>query len=151
MKNILLVTLILSSLLFSKRVEPKVVYAEDKSQEEEQKEEYEEYSHSTEEKSDTNGALLSTVQVSSQISLEISTQMTVHNNSTVAQVNFLDKNRLQIMEEIAQGEGEHITTLLEMMELNYNPKSLKTLQSSFNQLIYLSHEDFLEHLNALNS
>jgi hypothetical protein len=64
-------------------------------------------------------------------------------------MSFLDNNRLEITEEIAQGKGEHIETLLSMMKLKRSQTSLSNIQTHFNELVYLSHSDFLEKLKTL--
>ena len=61
----------------------------------------------------------------------------------------MDNNRIEITEDIAKGEGEHLETLLSMMNLNKDEATLKRIQKNFNTLIYLNHNDFLDKLESL--
>lgn len=85
-------------------------------------------------------------QITVTITLQATSEMTSGRDRNIATMSFLDNNRMQITEEIAQGEGEHLETLLTMMKLKNDQKSLEKIQTHFNELVYLSHNDFLNKL-----
>jgi hypothetical protein len=88
-------------------------------------------------------------QITIVVTLQLSSEMTTGKSGGSATMSFLEKNRLQITEEIAQGEGEHLATLLKMMELKSDHKSLTKLQSHFDELVNLDEPAFLSKVKAL--
>lgn len=147
MKKALLISLI-PFLLIGKTVEPKVMRAQ--SHQEDRVPHYSEnYSHSSHHNDRDEEIISSTIEVSSQLSLVVSTEMTSEEHKNSARMSFLDNNRVQITKNIAKGEGEYLTTLLTMMKLSKDKKSLKKIQENFDNLIYLSHNDFLNKLQTL--
>ena len=99
----------------------------------------------------------STVEASSEISVgltiqglsEITSEATSGKGHGTARMSFLDNNRIQITQDIAQGHGEHLDTLLHMMNIQNDEKNLEKIQKSFDELIYLSHNDFLTKLKTI--
>jgi len=88
-------------------------------------------------------------QITIMITLQAVSEVTSGRSNNMATMSFLDNNRIQITEEIAEGEGEHLETLLTMMKLDKNEENLKKIQNNFENLIYLSHNDFLNKLTTL--
>jgi len=88
-------------------------------------------------------------QITIMITLQAISEVTSGRSNNMATMSFLDNNRIQITEEIAEGEGEHLETLLTMMKLDKNEENLKKIQNNFENLIYLSHNDFLNKLTTL--
>ena len=148
MKNLLLLTITLNSIIFGKTIEPKIMHAQDYHEPEANKN-IDTYSESSESHHHSKDILSTTIETSVQISIGVSSQITSEGASNVARMSFLNKNRIKIIEEIAQGEGEYLTTLLNIMKIKSNSTTIKILQDNFNQLIYLSHENFLKKLNSL--
>jgi hypothetical protein len=111
------------------------------------------YENSSNIKTTEDRVISSTAEASAQITimvtLEVVSQVTSGRNNNTATMSFLDNNRIEITEEIAQGEGEHLETLLTMMKLEKNERNLKKIQNNFENLIYLSHNDFLNKLTTL--
>ena len=66
-------------------------------------------------------------------------------------ISFLENNRDIIMEDISKGEGEHLTTLLKLMKLKRDSKSLSKIQMNFNTLLTLNSIDFLYKLEKLDN
>ena len=144
-KTLLLLSL-LTSIISAKSVETKIMRAKDNRHSGH-------YSNSSHHHDEREDFLSSSAEATSQISVALFVQATSdatseeHQNN--ARLSYLDNNRVQITKEIAQGEGEYLNTLLNMMELQSNPQNLKILQENFEELIYLSHNDFLEKLKIL--
>ncbi len=92
------------------------------------------------------------VQVTSMVSLQTSSQATSNSRGRGnARIHsFLDNNRIDITNDIAKGEGEHLQTLLSMMQLQADERYLLSLQSNFESLIYLDHTEFLHKLREIN-
>jgi len=152
MKTILFLLALTPILLVAKTIKPKVMHAQDRDY-------HAHYSHSSNHR-DTEDEILSssadaTAQISVTITLQISTEALSEATSeggghhSNARLSYLDNNRIQITEDIAKGEGEYLETLLSMMHLRQDKKSLKKIQKSFDELIYLSHKDFLDKLESL--
>jgi len=146
MKVLLLLLTLTPLLVVAKTVKPKVMHGKDRDY-------HEHYSHSSNHRDTQDDILSSSVEATGQISVEISFQIstdaTSENGHTTAHLSYLDNNRIQITEDIAKGEGEHLETLLSMMNLPKDRNSLKKIQSSFDELIYLSHNDFLDKLENI--
>ena len=87
--------------------------------------------------------------MSIEASLDGTSEVTSGENYGTARMSYLDDNRIQITQDIAQGQGEYLTTLLTMLEIPNNEKNLEKIQKSFDELIYLSHNDFLNKLQTL--
>ena len=147
MKKRLLLLPFLGSLLWAESVETKVLRAHDNSYEQH-------YEKSSNVETTEDRVISSTAEASAQITiavtLQVSSEFISRKNYTAATISFLDHNRLQITEEIAQGNGEHLTTLLGMLKLDQSEKNLKNIQSNFNSLIYLNHDSFLNKLESLS-
>jgi hypothetical protein len=132
------------SILFGKTVEPKIMRAQNY---------HKNYEHSSHHQDTKNDVLSSSVEASSEIivmvTVQASSEITSEEHQGEARLSYLDSNRVQITQNIAQGQGEYITTLLEMMKLPTDEESLEKLQKNFDSLIYLSHNDFLDKVEAL--
>jgi len=142
-KKLLLLPLF-CSLLTAQTVETKNMQAKD------YEKHYEKSSNvdSTEERVISSSAEAS-AQITIMVTIQASSEAISGRDGGNATMSFLDNNRMQITEEMAKGEGEHLETLLSMMKLKKNAKSLENIQLHFNQLIYLSHNDFLDKLSTL--
>lgn len=144
MKRNSLLLLALPFFLFAKSDEPKVMHAQ-------------EYAHqkyySGGSKSIKEGLFLSTVEITAQISMVILTQATSEVTSkshySKAHLSYIENNRIEITQNIAKGEGEYLETLLTMLELKKDKESLEKIQNKFDNLIYLSHNDFLTQLEKI--
>ena len=146
MQKIILFLAFSTTLLLAKAPEPKVFRSYDN-------EHQEHYSNSSHMHDDEDQIISSTAEASSEISVGISLQATSEATSGEhqgsARMSYLDDNRVQITQDIAQGKGEYLTTLLTMLEIPSNEKNLEKIQKSFDELIYLSHNDFLNKLQTL--
>ena len=142
----LLILPFISSLLLAQAVDPKVMRAKDSKK-------YSHYQHSGPSHTTEGRVISSSAEASGQVTVMVTIQATSEITSGRhgghATMGFLDNNRMEITEEIAKGEGEHLETLLSMMELNNDAKSLEIIQKHFDELIYLSHNDFLDKLETL--
>jgi len=111
------------------------------------------YENSSNKETTKDSVISSTADASAQITimvtLQVISEVTSGRSENKATISFLDNNRIEITEDIAQGEGEHLETLLSMMKLEKNEKNLKKIQNNFENLIYLSHNDFLNKLTTL--
>ena len=146
MTKTLLIIALFGSILSAKPVDTKVMRAKDSGYSHH-------YSNSSHHHDTREDILSSSAEATSQISVAIFIQATSEVTSQgahhSARLSYLDNNRVQITKDIAQAKGEHLETLLTMMELPNNPKNLKNLQENLEELIYLSHDDFLEKLKVL--
>ena len=140
MKKPLLILTILPLMLLAKSMEPKVMHAQDRD-----KGRYEESSHR-----DTQDEILSSsAEITVQISTVISTEMTESDYQNNARLSYLKNNRIEITKDLAQGEGEHLETLLTMMKLETSNNFLRKIQTNFETLISLSHQEFLNRLESM--
>jgi len=146
MKNLLLFLLIGTSILSAKTIEPKVMRAQDNNHREH-------YDNSSQSHDREDDILSSSAEASSEItlmvSMEASSEVTSETHHGNARLSYLDDNRVQITQNIAQGHGEYLSTLLQMMNLSTDDKSLEKIQKNFDNLVYLPHPDFLDKLEAL--
>ena len=144
-KKLLIIAFLLSSISSAKTVKTKDMKANNYTKH---------YNNSSNIESTEDKIISSTAEVSAQITIsiafQVTTEMTSGRYSGTASISFLDHNRMQITEEMAKGKGEHIETLLAMMKLKNDKKSLENIQKHFNELIYLSHNNFLEKLEELS-
>ena len=135
-KKLLLIPFILSSLLSAEAVNH---YSNN-------------YENSSTKETTEDRVISSTAEVSAQItivvSLKIISEVTSGKDNNLATMSFLDNNRIQITEDIANGKGEHIETLLSMMKLINTKENIEKIQSHFDELIYLGHNDFLNKLKS---
>ena len=142
-KTLLLIPFI-CSLLSAGTVKSKDMYAHDDNYSKH-------YENSSDKITTKDRVISSTAEASAQITIMVTIQaiseVTSGKNRNMATMSYLDNNRIQITEDIAKGEGEHLQTLLTMM--NLNQKNLKTIQNNLEELIYLSHDDFLNKLETL--
>jgi len=104
--------------------------------------------NSTEERVISSSAEAS-AQITIMVTIQASSEIISGRHGGNATMSFLDNNRMQITEEMAKGEGEHLETLISMMKLKKNKLSLANIQTHFDELIYLSHNDFLDKLSNL--
>jgi len=88
-------------------------------------------------------------QITIMVTIQASSEIISRRHGGNATMSFLDNNRIQITEEMAKGEGEHLETLISMMQLKKGKQSLANIQTHFDELIYLSHNDFLDKLSSL--
>jgi len=147
MKNLPLLLLILPLFLQANRVKPKVMHAQDR------RGYHDSYSHSSNHRDTGEEILCGTTEASGEviviIAIQATSQATSEEDYGNARLSYLDANRVEVTEDIAKGEGEHLETLLSMIRPDYNKKILITLQENFEELIYLSHHDFLERVEQL--
>jgi len=145
MKKILPLLTLSTLLLLGKSVEPKVMRAYNDNY-------HEYYSHSSH-RDIEDEIISSTAEASSEattaISLHATTEITSKEHQETTKMSYLDNNRMDITQDIAQGDGEHLQTLLSMMEIPADAKNLEKIQEHFDELIYLSHNDFLNKLQTL--
>jgi len=140
MKKGLIILTILPLMLLAKSMEPKVMHAQDRD-----RGRYEESSHR-----DTQDEILSSsAEITVQISTVISTEMTESDYQNNARLSYLKNNRIEITEDLAQGEGEHLETLLTMMKIETSDTFLTKIQTNFETLISLSHQEFLNKLESM--
>lgn len=146
MKKMLILLPLVSSFIFAQTVKSKEMRAEDKPY-------AKNYENSSNIKTTEDRVISSTAEASAQITvtvtLQITSEMTSGKTNNIATISFLDNNRMQITEDIAKGEGEHLETLLSMMNLPSNHESLVNIQNHLENLIYLSHNNFLTTLKTL--
>ena len=146
-KKLLLIPFI-CSLLSAETVKSKEMHAQDDNYEKN-------YEHSSNKESTEDRVISSTAEATAQITVTITLQAISEITSgrashNMATMSFLDNNRIQITEDIAKGEGEHLQTLLSMMKIKKDTENLKNIQSSLEELVYLSHKDFLDKLITLS-
>ena len=153
MHNILLFLLIATSVLSAKTVEPKVMRAQSNNNHPHNNHHNEDYDNSSHAHDREDDILSSSVEASSEITvmvtIEASSEATSETHQGNARLSYLDDNRVQITQNIAQGHGEYLSTLLQMMNLSTDDKSLEKIQKNFDNLVYLSHPDFLDKLEAI--
>ena len=147
MKFLPLILLIIPILIEAKKVDSKVMHAQDRRAPDS-------YSRSSNHRDRGDEILCSTTEASGQIIFMIAVQATSEITSgehphSSARLSYLDNNRVEITEDIAKGEGEHLETLLSMIKPDYNKKSLITIQENFDKLIYLNHNEFLDKIESL--
>jgi len=96
-------------------------------------------------------------QITSAISLEVSSEITTYGGvaperrSDTAELKFLNDNRLKITEDISQGQGEHITTLLSLMKIEQSNTTLSNIQSNFEELFRLEDNAFLSKIREISN
>ena len=151
MKKRLLILPLTLSLLTAGTIKPKVMGARDSHR-------HYDRSSSRHHSSRPNDALSSTFEVTAQITLlvssEASSEATSHGGGRRGNariVHFLDENRIDITTDMAKGEGEHLTTLLQMMNLKQDPLTLSKIQTNFKQFIDLAPNDFLIKLKEITA
>jgi hypothetical protein len=151
MKTLLCLLTLTPLFLLAQTVKPKIMHAQESNYQEH-------YSHSSNHRDRKESILSSSADATAQISVTISLQVSTEalsevtsegNHHSTARLSYLDNNRIQITEDIAKGEGEYLETLLSMMHLNPDKKSLNKIQNNFDTFIYLSHNDFLDKLESL--
>jgi len=150
MKTILIIISILITSISAKSINAKVIKAHDG------------YYRSSRHKDDI---LLSTIDASSQISVQISSAVSLEASTQAtsqqpqhgrvrrrnySQIKFLQKNRVQITQDISQGRGEHLITLLNMMNIKQDTPTLTKIQSNFETLSALDGEKFLSKLTEIS-
>ena len=87
------------------------------------------YEHSSPRERGDDRVISSSAEATGQISVVLTIQGTSEITSRGgrhhgrATMGFLDNNRMQITEDIAKGEGEHLETLLSMMKVKSDKKS----------------------------
>jgi hypothetical protein len=97
------------------------------------------------------------VQVTSALSLEASTEATTQppqnrrRRRNYSQIKFLEKNRVQITQDISQGKGEYLITLLNIMNIKQDTPTLTKIQSNFKTLSVLNNEKFLSKLAEISN
>jgi hypothetical protein len=115
----------------------------------------------------SNDPFISTVEVSSEASFEISVQITSvvttqasseatsgqqkQRSREYSELEFLNNNRPKITEDISNGGGEHLITLMGMMHLNKDRVTLAKVQSNFETLLELEDEAFLLELREVSN
>jgi hypothetical protein len=139
--------MITSFLVEAKRVETKVMHGQNR-------EAYQTHYDNSLNHQDTKEEILSsTTEASGEVifmmATQISSDATSQNSSAHAKLSYLDKNRIEITEDMARGEGEHLETLLSMIKPHYKQKHLTLLQKHFDEFIYLNSNDFLKKVDKL--
>ena len=152
MKNILLLPLLLT-LITAQTIKPKVIKARDSVS----------HSRGSHHSNRQGNILFSTIEASSEVtmqitsavSLEVSTEATSgqpHQRSrNYSELEFLNNNRLKITEDISNGNGEHLLTLMSMMHLKKDSTTLSKIQSNFENLLALEDETFLLELREISA
>ena len=148
MRHLPFLLLIVPLLLSANRVKPKVMHAQDRRGYQNN------YSNSSNHRDRGEEIFCSTTEASGEIvfmiALQATSQITSEEQYTNARLSYLDNNRVEITEDIAKGEGEHLETLLSMIKPDYNKeKSLIILQENFSELSYLNHHDFIKKIEEL--
>ena len=63
----------------------------------------------------------------------------------------MEKNRVQITQDISQGKGEYLITLLNIMNIKQDTPTLTKIQSNFKTLSVLNNEKFLSKLAEISN
>lgn len=148
----LLIFIFLLSTLDARTIKPKTVKAKDRT------------SRHRGHRNTQETILLSTFQATSEISIQITSVVTLEisteatsgqprGNARVryrSEVEFLNNNRFKITEDISNGDGEHLITLMGMMHLQKNHATLAKVQSNFENLLSLEDEAFLLKLREIS-
>ncbi|MBD3792672.1 MAG: hypothetical protein IE889_00735 [Campylobacterales bacterium] len=95
-----------------------------------------------------------TAEISSVISIGASSEATTYGDHPPHYrhaLNFIDENRIEITQDMAKAEGEHLKTLLTMIDLKSDTQSLLAIQSDFDTLSQLSADELLTRLKAMQS
>jgi len=146
MNKKLLILPLICSFLTAKTIQPEVMHAQDSNHQRH-------YEQSIPNESTEDRVISSTAEASAQITvmvtLQTTSEVTSGRHTGTASMSFLNNNRIEITNDIARGEGEYLETLLTMMELKKDKKSLERIQHHFNELIYLGENDFLDKLENL--
>ena len=149
-KRLLLLPLTLS-LLTAGTIQPKVMGARDSHRH------YDRSSsrhHSNRQDDVLSSTFEATAQISLLVSSEASSEATSHGGGRRGNariVHFLNENRIDITTDMAKGEGEYLTTLLQIMKLKKDPLTLSRIQTNFNQFIELNPNDFLVKLKEITT
>ena len=152
MKKLLFLLFFTPLLVVAKTVKPKIMHAQNRN------DYHRHYSHSSTHRSTEDEILSSSAEATGQITINISLQISTdavsqatseESQHDTARLSYLDNNRIEITEDIAKGEGEHLETLLSMMNLSHDEMTLKRIQKNFDELIYLNPNDFLDKLERL--
>ena len=108
---------------------------------------HEQYDQSTNRDSTEDRVISSTAEASAEITIvttiEGVSEITSQTHNDHATMSFLENNRLQITEDIAHGEGEHLETLLTLMQIKEDEHTLIQLQKHLSTLLPLKNKDFL--------
>jgi len=86
--------------------------------------------------------------------IEASSQATTHGSHSPYDpyvINFIEENRIEISQDMAQAKGEHLTTLLKMLDLQHSKTHLIAIQSEFETLSSLSSNELLIQLKAMQT
>jgi hypothetical protein len=111
----------------------------------------------------SNDPFISTVEASSEVSIQITSALSIKASSDAtsqgsqqrsreySELEFLNNNRFKITEDISNGGGEHLLTLMEMMNLKKDRTTLAKVQSNFENLFGLEDEAFLSELREVSN
>jgi hypothetical protein len=106
---------------------------------------------------------LSTIDASIQISIQLTSIAFTEASSNItsnqqrrreensSELSFLKDNREKITRDISQGGGEHLVTLLNIMRLKRDKKSLAKIQSNFDKFLVLEDREFLSKLKSISN
>jgi hypothetical protein len=155
MQKYILTTLILGGILVGETVKPRVIKAHDRVYRREGS-----YHHG---RGKSMG--VSSIEASFEISIELTSIgiTEASSNATTngqrrgvrrrgyAELKFLKDNRTKITQDISQGGGEHLLTLLTMMKLKRDRETLSKIQSNFDSLSSLDNGKLLSKLREISS
>jgi hypothetical protein len=150
-KSTIILILLTTTALISKSINSKVIRANDG---------YKGSIRTSSHRSTKDDVILSTVEVSSQISVQLTsiasldaTSQDKYNNQTrrgrYAQLKFLKDNRDNITVDISKGDGEYLSTLLDLMSIEPNSDNLIKIQSNFENLTKLENREFLAKIEEI--
>ena len=89
-----------------------------------------------------------TLGVSTQATTEVSTKKKMLRKKSHA-LNFIKSNRKKIEIDMAKGEGEYLSSLLSILNLKENKKSLMAIQWNFIKLHSLNNQELIEELMVI--
>ncbi|HHH20166.1 MAG TPA: DUF3015 domain-containing protein [Campylobacterales bacterium] len=95
-----------------------------------------------------------TAQISSILLSEASSQATTYGNQAPHHrraIHFIEENRIEISQDMARGDGEHLSTLLTMLDLDHDAPRLLAIQSDFDALSQLDSAELLTQLKAMQT
>jgi len=142
MKKIVIITSLLFCSSFAKEAKTQVMHAQDHPH-------ASDYSNSSSARSQKDAILSSTAEMSIQLSTVITSEASEAERRSQASMSYLDQNRVEITDDMAKGEGEYLETLLSLMELKKDNKTMSNIQNNFDDLINLPHKEFLTKLKTL--
>ena len=161
MRKIFILLAILSNFILAGKIKPRVIHAHDNVYRGSSGGGYNGgYRRDSLGMSSIDASFQATVEITSIATLEGTSQATSGGRGEVPRrdraryykpISFLKNNRDVIMEDISKGDGEHLATLLKLMKLKRDSKSLSKIQMNFNTLLTLNSSDFIYKLEKLDN